>query len=128
MNNWLAALKVTSAEMTAAKATLLEDANALTVKTAALQRRGQVFSKFPSVRTVAMTDPDNDGAYQATFSQTTTPGTFDFQVTAVGATAEGVPFRREKRAQVQVDVRPAPEFTIWETVYQQTGRRGPDLL
>ena len=122
VNNWLAALKVTPDEMTAARATLLEDANALTVKTAALQRRGEVFLKFPSVRTVAMTDPDNDGVYQATFSQTTTPGTFDFQVTAVGATAEGIPFgaRSARRFRSTCDLPPSsrsgkPCTTDWSS-------------
>jgi hypothetical protein len=84
VNNWLAELKVTPEEMQAAKATLNADANALTVKSAALQRRGEIFDRFPSARGVTMTDPDGDGGYDATFSQTTVPGTYDFHVTAVG--------------------------------------------
>ena len=119
VNNWLAALKVTPAEMAAAQKALVADANQLTVKALALQRRGEIFSKFSSISTIELTDPDNDGSYRANVGQTTTPGTYDFYVTAVGATAEGVPFRREKRVQVQVDVRPAPEFTLWETVYRR---------
>jgi hypothetical protein len=120
-NNWLAGLTVTAAEMAAAKAALITpDANALTVKTMALRSRGENFLRFPTGTTVTMSDPERDGTYQATFGQTTTPGTYDFLVTAVGATSEGVTFRREKRIQILVDVRPDPVFTIWDTVYKKT--------
>lgn len=128
-NNWLANLKVTANELSAAKELAVPgDANALTLKSIALQRRGDTFNKFPNVTSVAMTDPSDDGTYRATFAQTTTPGAFDFFVTAVGATPEGVAFRREKRVQTAVDVRPDPICTIWDVVYQRGAVEGQVLF
>jgi hypothetical protein len=117
-HNWLAALKVTAAELTEARQVLgTPDVTGIAAKTMALRLRGEVFQPFPSSSTVTMTDPSDQGIYQATFTQTTTPGVYDFYVIAVGATDEGIAFRREKRLQVHVDVRPDPDFTLWETVY-----------
>ncbi|MGH9280790.1 MAG: vWA domain-containing protein [Acidimicrobiales bacterium] len=120
-NNWLARRKVTAAELAEARDVVVgSDANAVTVKAMALRLRGEVFNRWPEVTSVAMTDPDEVGRYRATITDTATPGTYDFLVTAVGETPEGVTFRRERRSQVRVEVQPDPTFTYWHAVYERT--------
>ncbi|HEY2946880.1 MAG TPA: hypothetical protein VGJ53_00530 [Micromonosporaceae bacterium] len=120
VSNWLAPLKVTASQLATARRILgPADASGIAAKTLALKRRGITFSPFNVPTVVAMTDPSDQGTYRATFTSTTTPGVYDFYVTALGETDEGVAFRREKRVQVQVDVRPHPDFTLWETVHSR---------
>ena len=94
------------------------DSNAIGIKALALSLKKLTFDPAYSKRVLTMTDPNNDGIYEATFGTTTVPGTYKFTITAVGETADGVAFRREERLTVIVGVRAHPDFTIFDVRYR----------
>ncbi len=118
-DNFLAANLVTAAEFSRAKEQLAQvDVTAIGVKAFALGQKGIVFKDTPHQNDVKMADDDRDGHYTASFTNTSTPGTFAFYVIALGQTPEGITFRREKRLSVRIDVRPEPTFTLIDTFYR----------
>lgn len=94
------------------------DSNAIGIKALALGLKKLTFD--PAYRKIVLnaTDPNNDGIYEATFGGNTAPGTYEFTVKAVGETADGIAFRREKHVTVIVGVRPHPDFTIFDVRYR----------
>jgi hypothetical protein len=118
-DNFLAGNLVTAAEFSQAKAQLAKaDVTALGIKAFALNQKGVFFKDTPHRNEVKMTDDDRDGHYTASFTNTSTPGTFSFYVIAIGQTPDGITFRREKRLAVRIDVRPEPTFTLVDTFYR----------
>lgn len=128
MANWLAAIPISAQEYEQAAELLSDkDASPIYVKAYAAQLKGFVFDRLPNTATIPMTDPDNHGVYTATFSQTATPDGYRLYVTAVGTTADGVFFRRERALQVIVGVRPDPDFTLFNLLYD-TFPRDPRVI
>jgi hypothetical protein len=118
-DNFLATNLVTAAEFSRAKEQLAQaDVTAIGIKAFALSGKGIVFKDTPLLNAVKMTDDDRDGHYTASFTNTSTPGTFAFYVIALGQTPEGITFRREKRLSVRIVVRPLPAFTFIDTIYR----------
>ena len=121
--NFLAKNAVTAEEFAAAAERFRnEDVTAVGIKSFALRAKGTIFDPAIQFRTIRMTDSDNQGLYTATFDATATPGTYEFYVTAIGQTADGITFRREKRLQARVEVRPEPQFTLFDIIYRQISR------
>jgi len=117
--NWLAFNPVTTEEMeNASKAIGISDVTAFTVKAYALNSKGIFFNPFARPDTITMTYDQNSGSYKATISDTETPELYDFYVTAVGQTTDGIAFRREQRLQARVEVRPDPDFTWLDISYR----------
>jgi hypothetical protein len=119
-NNWLAAVKISAGEYREAQATVSQlqlDANPIYVKAFAAERKGIIFHNFKNTVTIPLTDPDNDGVYTGSFSQSTTPGSYVLYVTAVGTTEDGVVFRREGSLNVTVEARPHPSYTLVDIQY-----------
>lgn len=118
VNNWLAQTAVTQAEYQESASILAgEDVTAIGIKSHAIQAKGLVFDFFSNKSTIPMPESEQAGIYTASVSNTSVPGTYDFYVTAAGQTEDGVTFRREKRVQVRVGVRPAPDFTLVNVGY-----------
>lgn len=118
--NWLAAAKVSDEEYQKAAETLSgQDVNPLFIKAYAARLKGITLDVFTRSDTIAMTDPSNQGVYEATIRQTSIPESYTFYVTATGQTEDGVLFRREKQLQVHVGVRPDPDFTWFDIGYVQ---------
>lgn len=118
-DNWLAGNRISANEFARSKASLAgADVTALGVKASALKDKGIVFANPPHESEIKMTDVAGDGRYTASFPGTTTPGTYDFYVTAIGQTPDGSLFRREKRLNIRVGVRPDAKFTLIETTYR----------
>jgi hypothetical protein len=118
-DNFLAGNLITAAEFSRAKEQLAHaDVTGIGVKAFALGQKGIVFKDTPHKNEVKMTDDDHDGDYTASFTNTSTPGTFSFYVIAIGQTPEGITFRREKHLNVRIDVRPEPIFTLVDTFYR----------
>ena len=117
-NNWFSQIKVTETEL--AKSTKILGGAELTRKTIkahAIALQGLRFNSFTNAGTIVMTDPSDEGVYRATFGGTTVPGAYTCHVTAVGETEDGFSFRREQRLQLYLDVRPAPNFTLFDVAY-----------
>ena len=118
--NHLASNPVTRQEFAAAKAAADSlDTTSLGIKAGALKAKGLTFDGLEQATTVAMDDETGKGIYTATVASTTVPGTYELYVTATGQTADGVAFRREKRLDVRVGVRPEPEFTLVDVQYRR---------
>lgn len=119
VNNWLALTPVTAAEFARAADTLADDTdiNPLTIKAFALKQKGKVFGRFEQNSKIPMHYAD--GAYHATVTETTTPETYTFLVTATGTTPDGVAYQRVKQLQIYVAVQPAPDFTLLDIDYTQ---------
>lgn len=112
-HNWIAKNSVTQEELNRAREFLRDDPEAtpISTKAQALRLKGVPFPGAPSRVTQTMTDPESQGTYTATITDTGTPGTRKLHVVAIGTTEDGVAFRREGIVQVQLRVRPKPEFT-----------------
>jgi len=122
LHNWLATIKITGEEFArAAEALRGRDINELGIKEYAARLKGLTFDKFAKSIAIPMTDPNHGGVYKATFTQTSTPDTYRFYVTATALSEEGVFLRREKRLEGRVGVRPAPKKTILSIQYRQDG-------
>ena len=123
VNNFLAAVNITADEFREAQEEIFRltnrDTNSLFIKAHAARKKGISFGGSTGKSSITMTDPDHRGAFSATFNQTSTPGTYVLYVTAVGTTEDGATFRREKRVQTSVEVRPEPQFTLFDIVYRQ---------
>jgi hypothetical protein len=118
-DNWLAGTRITRQDFLATKDRLgRADVTALGIKVFALKQNGIVFTDVPRSTEIKMTDSANDGRYTASFTNTATPGNYEFYVTAIGQTADGVTFRREKRLSLRVGVRPDPVFTLIDIIYR----------
>jgi hypothetical protein len=63
--------------------------------------------------------PFANGVYTTTITDTQVPEKYTFYVTATGRTANGTFYRREKRIQVRVAVRPLPDFSRFDIFYGQ---------
>jgi hypothetical protein len=122
LHNWLATIKITDEEFArAAEALRGRDINELGIKEYAARLKGLTFDKFAKSIAIPMTDPNHGGVYKATFTQTSTPDTYRFYVTATALSEEGIFLRREKRPEVRVGVRPDPKKTILSIQYRQDG-------
>lgn len=95
-----------------------EDVTAVGVKSFAIQLKGTVFNDFSNVQDILMSESGQPGIYTAFIDATTVPGTYEFYITAVGVTRDGVAYRREQRANQRVQVIPSPEFTLINVVYR----------
>jgi len=122
-SNWIAAVDVSPEEYQRSADILanVPDIHPLFIKAHAARLKDLVFNPFNNQQTLPMTDPDGRGVYSATFSDTQTPEAYNFYVTAVGTTKDGIDFRRELRLQKRVSVCPLPDFTLIEIVYTQLG-------
>jgi hypothetical protein len=119
-DNWLAAAKVTNEEYQKTAKTLAgQDVTALFIKAYAARLKGITFEPFTTSKKIAMTDPDNNGVYEATDYRTQTPGMYTFYVTAIGQTEDGILFRREKEIQVRVGVWAELESSLVDIDYHQ---------
>lgn len=119
-DTWLATNKVTAAEFEEARRLADQtDLSKIGVKAVALESKGLTFNDVPHGRTIPMADPNRQGLYSATVETTSTPGRYDFSVVATGTTEDGVTFRREKRITLDLQVRPAPEFTFFDILYRR---------
>lgn len=128
-NNWLAHNMVTPKEYEQAAETLEnEDITALGIKAFALRNKGLVFNSFPQRNTIPMTDETGQGIYTTTVEDTSTPGTYELNVRAIGQTEGGTIFQREQRLQVCVGVRPEREFTLIDVEYHLITNRGPAVI
>jgi hypothetical protein len=117
-DNWLARSRVTDEQFQrAARILAKEDVSQLGIKSYALGLSEKSCDPFNQRHNIQMTDAANKGVYTASVGQTSPPGTYEFYVTAVGQTYDGITFRREKRLQVRVGVRPEPAFTLFEIDY-----------
>ena len=104
-----------------------QDVSAIYIKAFAAKLKGISFDPQNQQLTIPMTDPDNRGVYAATIDATTTPDGHKIYVTAIGTTADGVVFRRERAVEVLVSVRPDPEFTLLDIRYDAL-QANPGLL
>ncbi len=119
-SNFLAFNAVTREQFAVAEAAAdSQDTTSLGVKAGALKAKGLKFQGLEQVTTVQMDDETGQGIYTATIAGTSVPGTYELYVTATGQTVDGVDFRREKRLDVRVGVRPTPEFTLVDVQYRQ---------
>jgi hypothetical protein len=123
--NWLAANAVTAKELAgAAAATDTVDATSLGIKGKALQLKGLTFEPLLNVNKLAMSDQSGQGLYRTTIGATSVPGTYELYVTVTGQTEDGISFRREKRLDVRVGVRPDPKFTLIDLQQRQIIKEG----
>jgi hypothetical protein len=120
-DNLLAPAQVTEQELERARESLnnQRDVNRIGLKAQALRLKNIVFNTFSIPGSVPMIYDDGAGVYRASIQQTTTPGTYDFYVTAVGDTRDGEFFRRERRAQARVEVFPEAKYTQIHTIYEE---------
>ncbi len=121
-DNLLAPAEVTQEELQKARESLnnQRDVNGIGLKAQALRLRNATFNTFSIPGSVPMVYDESAGVYRASIAQTTTPGTYDFYVTAVGRAESGELFRRERRAQARVEVRPQPAYTQVHTTYGES--------
>src|SRR5581483_6303781 len=128
MDNWLAGISVSKQEYNAVAESMAKlDASPIFIKAVAAERKGFTFTPYSNKVSLPMTDPDYDGTYTATFSQTSVPDGYELYVTAVGTTAEGVVFRREQSLPLILGVRPDPFYTLIDLFYEPISLR-PDIL
>lgn len=127
--NWLAKQQITSEDYDKAAESLKgADVTPLAIKAHAVKQKGLDFKPFIRHATTAMTDPENRGEYSTTYEQTTIPGIYNFHVTAIGQTKDGVVFRREKQLQKYLDVRPVADFTLYHVVYRKLSEKNQPYL
>jgi len=117
--NWLATARVSRGDLAQARDLMQgNEATPIYLKAvAATQVLGLKFYPGGFSRTITLTDPDGDGVYSGSFSDTSVPETYTFEVTAVGTTEDGVVYRRERELKTVLGVRPLPEFTIFDIRY-----------
>lgn len=121
-HNWLARTNASAANFQLATVRMRgQDTTAIGIKKLALELDGIVFDAFNAPSTITMLDPQDQGIYSASYGPLAVPGSYDLMVTATGVTTEGVSFRRERRAQVRVEVRPIRQFTDFDISYQPLG-------
>jgi hypothetical protein len=117
-DNFLAENKITAAEFTRTKERFsAADITALGIKAFALKDKNIFFVDQPFATQIQMKDA-GAGQYTAKFVNTAAPGSYQFYVTAIGETEDGVTFRREQRLKVLVTVRPDPAFTLIDTIFR----------
>ena len=118
IDNWLATVNVTDEEYRrAAEALAGQDVSAIYIKAYAARLKGIFFEGLDNTDTIILTDPDNQGLYQTTITQTPVPEGYTLYITAVGQTEEGVAFRREKQVKVRLGVLPDSKFTLLDVQY-----------
>jgi hypothetical protein len=124
VGNWLASQHISDRALENATGALSEMSpepfSQLRAKAYALNHDlDRPFDPFASIDVIPMTYVPDRGAYVASLSATTQPGTYDFYVTAIGQSADGALFRREMRAQQRLEVLPDAESSLFETVYRR---------
>jgi hypothetical protein len=118
MANWLAGIDLPAEAYERAKKDLEgKDANAIYIKAFAAQAFGKIFDPRDYDQAMPMTDLENRGIYRAVFP-TMLPDSHKLYVTAVGITADGSVFRREKAVEVIVGVRADPVYTLVDVRYR----------
>ena len=117
--NILGRATVTAEQLARASEALRDevDATRLGIKRHALKLSQRSIIPITKFSPIAM--PFADGAYTATITDTSTPEKYTFYVTVTGKTISGTFYRREKRLQVRVGVRPVVDFTRFDIVYSQ---------
>jgi hypothetical protein len=121
-DNWLASLNVPIDAIRRAEELLKgQDSTPRFVKEIAAGLIGIQFPGKYRSDIVPMTDPNGIGLYETVVTDTSTPESYTFYVTAVGTTADGVSFRREGKIKTRVLVRPLPAFTRFDIRYLQQG-------
>jgi hypothetical protein len=129
MANWLAAVRISRAEYQQASAALADkDASPIFVKAYAARQKGHEFKNPLGSSTISMLDHENRGLYSGVFDQTSTPDAYTLSVTAVGTTADGVFFRRERTRRVVIGVRPDPSFSVVDLAYEPIGEGATHLI
>ena len=121
LDNFLANSVVTADDLskaTAAAATT--DYTAIGLRAFAIQLKGQVFNVGKAPSSKPMTDSGNAGVYQASFSNSSVPGNYEYYVVAIGQTADGVTFRREQQLYLRLDPNPVPAYTVVDTFYHSS--------
>jgi hypothetical protein len=111
LTNWIAGLTVPADALEKATAQVAGDSTPLLIKTVGAGLAGFTFSGGTVQTNMGMTDPGNIGTYRATITDTSTPESYTFYVTAIGVTEDGNGFRREAKVSTSVLVRPDPAFT-----------------
>ncbi|MFD0522071.1 vWA domain-containing protein [Paractinoplanes durhamensis] len=111
--NWLAAQVVPEEALEEARQRLAgKDTSPAGIKGLGAEIAGLMFDPFTQPGVVTMNDVLNAGRYQATVAGSGVPERRDFYVTAIGTTEDGVEYRREAQASVQVLVRPEAASTV----------------
>ena len=119
-HNWVSQAKVTSTEYAnSARILAGSDLTTYAIKSHAIAQKGLRYNEVKNLNTITMTDLSGAGTYSATIEHMTVPGTYTFTVTAVGQTEEGITFKREKRLQLYLDVRPEPQYTLSDIIYTE---------
>jgi hypothetical protein len=122
VDNWLAGLTVTPDALKKAQDFLKgQDSTPLLVKSVAAGFMGLTFPGVSRETSTPMTEMGSTGLYQAVVTNTSTPESRKFYVTALGVTADGTSFRREGKVPTRVLVRPDPLFTQLNIFYPQAG-------
>lgn len=119
--NWIASLTVPADALKQAGAQVAGDSSPLLIKTVAARLAGFTFPGGTSQKNIGMTDPGNIGTYSATITNTSTPETYTFYVTAIGLSPDGNNFRREAKISTEVLVRPDPLFTSLDLQFGEKG-------
>lgn len=121
-DNWLARAQVSKDDdefQRAAEQLDGEDVDAVGIKTQATILKGLAFNVFENSATGPMPFDSEIEAYTAKFQNTSTPGTYEFYVTATGQTEDAIPFTREKLVTLHLAVHPEPEFTLIDIDYHR---------
>jgi hypothetical protein len=103
------------------------DIDSTGIKLLGLAKKGLTFDPLSSTEVINMVDAGNTGAYVASTSNTSVPGTYSFLITAVGTLADGTFFRRERALDIQVSVQPDPQFTVFHVDYSVIVQREQKL-
>jgi hypothetical protein len=113
--NWLAGQPMTGETLQIWKELMDSrgDYTGISAKHAALARQGILFAGSSSTNKIIMHDTNGDGVYRATVPNTALQGSYKLYVTAIGSTADGVQFRRERGAGVVLVPRPDPKYSIF---------------
>jgi hypothetical protein len=90
---------------------------ALFVKTTALAAKGVFFPGAPGGGVQTLQMDDRTGTYRTTFSATTTPGSYQFLVSAIGQDDQGNSFTRQEVWTTNVAVQPDPGSTLISITY-----------
>lgn len=118
MDNWLAGIAISPEEYKQALNRLDgRDASAIYVKAFAAQLKKLSFKASTHTTSIAMLDAQDRGVYTAAINQTSVPDGYKLYVTAVGATEDGVVFRREHAVDLTLTVKPDPKFTQVDLIY-----------
>jgi hypothetical protein len=128
MDNFLAGVPVSAEEFRHAADLLSgKDANGVFIKAFAAELKGIVFPGATVSEGIPMTDPDQRGIYTATVNQTSIPDGHTLYVTVTGTTADGVTFRRERKVEALVRVRPDRLSTLFNISYAG-GQTNPQAI